>query len=63
MNNAPDEYAESVGSVVAARNAYEAACAAHGAESWAAEQAQAYLQREIEHRNQMRTQHDAGVRD
>lgn len=59
MNEQPgDEYGASIGSVMKARKQYEEACAAQGPASWAAEQAHAYLAREIEHRNEMRQRHD-----
>ena len=54
-----DEYNEAVGAVMAARRQYEAMCDGQGAESWAAEQARDYLQRQIEHRDEMRKRHDA----
>ncbi len=59
MNNQQsDEYSDSVGSVVNARKEYEAACAAAGADSWPAEQAKDYLDRQIQHRDEMRVRHD-----
>lgn len=58
-----DEYGAAIGSVMAARKRYEAACAAHGPASWAAQQAHEYLVREVDHRNKMRQQHDAAVRE
>lgn len=54
-----DEYRASVGSVMQARKRYEEVCEAQGPDSWSAQQAQEYLGREIEHRNQMREQYDA----
>lgn len=54
-----DEYGAAIGSVMQARRQYEAACAAQGADSWAARQAHEYLTREIEHRDAMRARHDA----
>ena len=53
-----DAYREAVGSVMAARTLYDQACAAHGADSWPARQAQDYLTREINHRNELRAQYD-----
>lgn len=53
-----DAYREAVGSVMAARRLYDQACAAHGADSWPASQAQDYLHREITHRNHLRAQYD-----
>jgi hypothetical protein len=59
LNNPPsDEYNDSVGAVVHARKAYEAACTATGADSWPAEQAKNYLDRQIVHRDEMRVRHD-----
>lgn len=55
------EYNAAVGSVMDARKRYETACTAQGAESWAAQQAREYLDREIEHRNEMRRRYDAAV--
>jgi hypothetical protein len=43
---------------MAARTLYDQACAEHGADSWAASQAQDYLNREITHRNSLRAQYD-----
>lgn len=58
-----DEYNDSVGSVMQARKQYEAACANQGTDSWAAEQAKEYLDRQIVHRDEMRIRHDeAGSR-
>lgn len=54
-----DEYGASIGSVMRARRQYEEACASQGEDSRAARQAQEYLSREIEHRDAMRTRHDA----
>ena len=54
-----DEYGAAIGSVMDARKRYEVTCAAQGSDSWAAQQAQDYLRREIEHRNEMRDRHDA----
>lgn len=60
MNNPMgDEYVAATGSVMAARKQYDDACTAQGAESWAAQQAHDYLQREIDHRNVMRERYDA----
>lgn len=53
-----DEYNDSVGAVFQARKEYDAACAAFGADSWRAEQAKEYLDRQVAHRNVMRTRHD-----
>lgn len=53
-----DEYNDSVGSVMRARKSYEAACAVQGADSWAAEQAKEYLDRQVAHRDEMRLRHD-----
>lgn len=53
-----DAYREAVGSVMAARTLFDQACAAHGADSWPARQAQDYLTREIAHRNELRAQYD-----
>jgi hypothetical protein len=56
-----DAYREAVGSVMAARTAYDQICAAQGAESWPARQAKEYLTREINHRNQLREQYDVVI--
>src|SRR5579875_543758 len=53
------EYNAAIGSVNNARQQYERACANHGADSWAAEQAQSYLDREIAHRDEVRARYDA----
>lgn len=53
-----DAYRESVGSVMAARKLFDQACSDQGAESWAAKQAQDYLTRMTDHRNQLREQYD-----
>lgn len=53
-----DAYREAVGSVMAARRLYDQARADHGADSWPAKQAQDYLTREIDHRNQLREEYD-----
>lgn len=59
MNDqAGDEYSAAVGSVMDARKKYESTCEAQGADSWAAQQAHDYLEREIDHRNEMRRRHD-----
>jgi len=58
-----DEYGAAIGSVMDARKRYEAACAAQGSDSWAAQQAHEYLVREVDHRNDMRQRHDAAVRE
>jgi hypothetical protein len=54
-----DEYRASVGSVMDARKQYDEACRTQGRDSWPAQQAQTYLNREIEHRNEMRARYDA----
>lgn len=53
-----DAYRDSVGSVMAARTLYDQACAAHGADSRPAKQAQEYLTGTINHRNELRAQYD-----
>lgn len=60
-NPVRDEYGEAIGSVMAARKAYETVCAAQGKDSWAAQQALEYLSREIAHRNEVRQRHDEAV--
>jgi hypothetical protein len=57
------EYSAAIGSLMVARKQYADACDDQGAESWAAEQAQDYLTREIEHRDQVRERYDAAARD
>lgn len=54
-----DDYGAAIGSVMEARRQYEAACRSQGEDSIAAREAEANLAREIEHRDQMRVQHDA----
>lgn len=58
-----DEYGAAIGSVMHARKQYETACATHGSDSWTAQQAHDHLQREVEHRNEMRERHDAAAGD
>lgn len=56
------EYNNAIGSLMAARKGYEDACESQGAESWAAEQAQEYLNREVAHRDEVRERYDAAAR-
>jgi hypothetical protein len=56
------EYNAAIGALMAARHQYTDACESQGAESWAAEQAQEYVTREIEHRDQVRKRYDAAAR-
>ena len=56
------EYNAAIGSLMAARKQYADACENQGAESWAAEQAQEYLSREIQHRDRVRERYDATAR-
>ena len=56
------EYNAAIGSLMVARKQYADACESQGAESWAAEQAQEYLSREIEHRDRVRERYDAAAR-
>ncbi len=56
------EYEAAIGSVMNARLQYDDACSAHGAESWAAEQARDYLDREIGHRDHVRERYDTDAR-
>ena len=56
------EYNDAIGSLMAARKQYADACESQGVESWAAEQAQEYLTREVEHRDQVRERYDAAAR-
>ena len=56
------EYNAAIGALIAARQQYAEACATQGVESWAAEQAQEYLTREIEHRDRVRLRYDAAAR-
>lgn len=53
-----DEYGAAIGSVFEARSRYETVCVSQGADSWAAQQALEYLEREIAHRNELRRRHD-----
>jgi hypothetical protein len=53
-----DEYNDAVGSVVAARNRYEAACNDQGEDSAAAQKARGELSHTIEQRDEMRRRHD-----
>jgi hypothetical protein len=57
------EYSAAIGALMVARKQYADACDDQGAESWAAEQAQDYLTREIEHRDQVRERYDAAARE
>jgi hypothetical protein len=61
-NNLYAEYNATIGSVLSARKLYADACKEQGMESWAAEQAQEYLAREIEHRDRVRERYDAAAR-
>ncbi|HLJ66365.1 MAG TPA: hypothetical protein VKX16_03275 [Chloroflexota bacterium] len=56
------EYNAAIGALMAARKLYADACEHQGAESWAAEQAQEYLSRQIEHRDEVRGRYDAAAR-
>ena len=56
------EYNAAIGALMVARQQYADACESQGAESWAAEQAQEYLTREVEHRDQVRERYDAAAR-
>jgi hypothetical protein len=56
------EYNAAIGAVMVARKQYADACEHQGADSWAAEQAQEYLTREVKHRDQIREQYDAAAR-
>lgn len=57
-----EKYNAAIGSVMAARKRYVDACEGQGAESWAAQQAQEYLTREVAHRDEVREQYDAAAR-
>ena len=57
------EYGAAIGAVMDARKQYEVTCAAQGSQSWAAEQAHDYLEREIGHRDQMRERYDAASKE
>lgn len=54
-----EEYSAAIGSVMAARKQYADACENQGTGSWAAEQAQDYLTREVDHRDQIRVRYDS----
>jgi len=56
------EYNAAIGSLMAARKQYADACETQGADSWAAEQAQEYPTREIEHRDRVRKHYDSAAR-
>lgn len=56
------EYNAAIGALMSARKQYADACDHQGADSWAAEQAQEYLTREVEHRDQVRERYDAAAR-
>ena len=56
------EYNAAIGSLMMARKQYVDACENQGSESWAAEQAQEYLNREVEHRDRVRERYDAAAR-
>jgi hypothetical protein len=55
-------YNAAIGSLMLARKHYADACEEQGPDSWAAEQAKDYLDREIAHRDQLREQYDAVAR-
>lgn len=57
------EYNAAIGGLMVARKRYTDACETHGAESWAAQQAQEDLNREVEHRDQVRKRYDATARE
>ena len=57
------EYNAAIGSLMRARKQYADACENQGAESWAAEQAEEYLTREVEHRDRLRERYDAAARN
>ena len=56
------DYNATIASVMSARKRYVDACESQGAESWAAEQAQEYPSREIQHRDEVRGRYDAAAR-
>ena len=56
------EYNAAIGALMMARKQYADACETQGAGSWAAEQAQEYLTREVEHRDHVRERYDAAAR-
>lgn len=57
------DYNAAIGSVMMARKQYADACENQGAESWAAERAQEYLTREVEHRDRVRERYDTAARN
>lgn len=57
------EYNAAIGALMVARKGYADACESQGSESWAAEQAQEYLARQVEHRDQVRIRYDAAARN
>ena len=56
------EYNAAIGAVMLAQKQYTDACDDQGMESWAAERAREYLDREIEHRDRVREVYDAAAR-
>lgn len=56
------EYNAAIGALMVARKEYADACETQGADSWAAEQAQEYVTREVAHRDQVRERYDAAAR-
>jgi hypothetical protein len=55
------EYNAAIGALMVARKRYADACEHQGADSWAAEQAQEYLTREMKHRDEVRERYDAAA--
>jgi len=53
------QYGAAIRSVMDVRARYQDVCLAHGSESGEADQAHAYLEREVEHLNQVRDRYDA----
>lgn len=53
------EYNAAIAALMVARKQYADACKDQGPESWAAEQAQEYMTREVAHRDQVRERYDA----
>lgn len=53
------EYGSAIRSLSDARLRYAEVCKDQGSESWAAEQAKGYLDREMQHRDKIRDRYDA----
>lgn len=55
------EYNAAIGELISARKQYTDACESQGTDSWAAEQAQEYVSREVAHLNEVRERYDSAA--